>query len=298
MPESPPAAPAARRVTPLALAGRIGSTVALWTVVGGALALPFNWLRVVVIAFFAILGTIEYALLTKADTRSVAHSLFMIVLAFGYWMVVLARSFGEQPVFPVWLDGVTLAVAVQGAFVLTFNSAPDSQNTTRRILNTVFGVAYTTISLGFLARLLFFGHGSNGALLLFFAIVVTKFGDVGAFAFGSLFGRTKLVPHISPAKTWEGLAGAFVSCVAVGLIVLLCAGAKLTPLTSWPHVVVLSILLCAVGVLGDLAESVLKRCYSIKDSGHLLPGIGGILDLTDSMIFSGPVAYYYLTAIS
>lgn len=297
MPDSPPAAPVARRVTLLTLAGRIGSTVALWTVVGGALALPLNWLRIIVIAFFSILGTIEYALLTRSDTRSLAHSLYMILLGFGYWLVLLLNSFGEHPVIPVWLDGVTLALAVQGAFVFTFAEAPDGQTTMKRVVHTVFNVAYTTIGMGFLAKILFFGHATNGALLLFFTIVVTKFGDVGAFAFGSLFGRTKLVPHISPAKTWEGLAGAFFSSVIIGVGVLLLAGPKLTPLT-WPHVIVLALLLCAAGVLGDLAESVLKRCYGVKDSGRLLPGIGGILDLTDSMIFSGPVAYYYLCVIS
>jgi phosphatidate cytidylyltransferase len=297
MSESPSAAPAARRLTPLALAGRIGSTVALWIVVGGALALPLNWLRIVVIASFGFLGTVEYALLVRVETRSLAHSLFLILLAAGYWLVILAGSFAAQPSVPWWLDGVALALAVQGALVLTFASAPDGQTTTRRIANTVFGFAYTTIGIGYLAKILFLSHAASGAMLLFFAIVVTKFGDVGAFAFGSLFGRNKMVPHISPAKTWEGLAGAFVSSLVVGAAVFQLGGSKLAPLT-WPHVIALSLLLCAAGVLGDLAESVLKRCYSIKDSGHVLPGIGGILDLTDSMIFSGPLAYYYLSALS
>jgi phosphatidate cytidylyltransferase len=165
------------------------------------------------------------------------------------------------------------------------------------VRGTVFGFAYTTIAMGYLARIMFFEHSPSGAMLLFFVIVVTKFGDVGAFAFGSLFGKHKMVPHISPAKTWEGLAGAFFSSVVVGAIAFLLGGAKLAPLT-WPHVIILPLLLSASGVLGDLAESVMKRSHGIKDSGRLLPGIGGILDLTDSLLFSGPLAFYYLSAIS
>jgi phosphatidate cytidylyltransferase len=73
-------------------------------------------------------------------------------------------------------------------------------------------------------------------------------------------------------------------------------GANLVPLT-WFSGLVLAVLLCLFGVLGDLAESVLKRCHGIKDTGHALPGIGGILDLTDSMLFAAPVAYFYLKLI-
>ncbi len=297
MPDPQPAAPVARRVTPLALAGRIGSTVALWTVVGGALILPINWLRVVVIAFFGLLGTIEFAMLMRVETKSVLHSTFLVLLSIAYWLVIFISSVHASPIIPWWLDGVTLALAVQGAFVLTFIDAPDGATTMKRVFGVVFGFAYTTICMGYLARILFFQPSTSGALLLFFVIVVTKFGDVGAFALGSLIGKHKMIPHISPAKTWEGLMGAFGASVAVGAIVMALGGAKLLPLT-WPHVIILALLLSAAGVLGDLAESVLKRCHGIKDSGHVLPGIGGILDLTDSLLFSGPLAFYYLGAVS
>src|SRR3569623_139831 len=204
MPDPQPAAPVARRVTPLALAGRIGSTVALWTVVGGALLLPINWLRVVVIAFFGLLGTIEFAMLMRAETKSVLHSTFLVLLSVAYWVVILASSFHAVPVIPWWLDGVTLALAVQGAFILTLTEAPNGAVTMKRVFGVVFGFAYTTICMGYLARILFFQPSNSGALLLFFVIVVTKFGDVGAFALGSLIGKHKMIPHVSPAKTWEG----------------------------------------------------------------------------------------------
>jgi phosphatidate cytidylyltransferase len=297
MPDPQPAATVARRITPLALAGRIGSTVALWAVVGGALIAPINWLRVVVIAFFGLLGTIEFALLMRAETKSVLHSSFLVLLSVFYWGVILISSVHATPAVPWWLDGMTLILAVQGAFVLTFTEAPNGAVTMKRVFGVVFGFAYTTIGLGYLARVLFFQPSASGALLLFFVIVVTKFGDVGAFALGSLIGKHQLIPQVSPAKTWEGLLGAIGASVAVAAIVMVLAGARLAPLT-WPHVIVLALLLSAAGVLGDLAESVLKRCHGIKDSGHVLPGIGGILDLTDSMLFSGPVAFYYLAAIS
>src|SRR5262249_3226983 len=95
------------------------------------------------------------------------------------------------------------------------------------------------------------------------------------------------------AKSWEGFGGAVLgSCVAMS-VMMLCVPQQLLPLT-WPHAIVLAALLCCFGVLGDLAESVLKRCHGVKDSGHKLPGIGGILDLTDSLLFTAPVTYCYI----
>ena len=83
----------------------------------------------------------------------------------------------------------------------------------------------------------------------------------------------------------------------IGVLLLLLMPSKLAPLT-WLHGMILAPVLCATAITGDLAESVLKRCVAIKDSGKTLPGIGGILDLTDSLLFTAPVFYFYLSAIA
>src|SRR5690606_1770266 len=104
----------------------------------------------------------------------------------------------------------------------------------------------------------------------------------------SLIGRNKMIPHVSPGKTWEGFGGAlvFAQLAACGLYALFPAGLAL--LGGWSHVVTLGFLLALLAVVGDLAESVVKRSLGVKDSGNMLPGIGGALDLIDSLCFTAP----------
>jgi phosphatidate cytidylyltransferase len=106
-----------------------------------------------------------------------------------------------------------------------------------------------------------------------------------------------MIPRISPAKTWEGLGGAFVGCYVAIVGMMLAVPDSLAPL-SWSTALILAPILCVVAVIGDLAESILKRSHDIKDSGHKLPGIGGMLDLTDSLLFTAPVCYLYLKVIA
>jgi phosphatidate cytidylyltransferase len=120
---------------------------------------------------------------------------------------------------------------------------------------------------------------------------------MGAYALGVLIGKHKMIPHISPAKSWEGFVGALLTSFAGAIVLLLIIPEKLLPLT-WSHGLIIAPILCLTAVSGDLAESVIKRCTQIKDSGHALPGIGGILDLTDSLLFTAPIFYFYLSIIS
>ena len=115
----------------------------------------------------------------------------------------------------------------------------------------------------------------------------------GAYVVGSLIGKHKMIPRISPGKTWEGFAGAIVisTLVSIGFAVL----AKDTmPDLTIIHATILGIILSSTAVLGDLIESLFKREAGVKDSGRLFPGIGGILDLMDSLLFNAPIMYLYL----
>ena len=116
---------------------------------------------------------------------------------------------------------------------------------------------------------------------------------MGAYAFGSFFGQHRLAPQISPKKTWEGLLGAIVSAGMVALVAHILFSAWL-PLFHRTNVLFLGSSLGGVAIVGDLAESVIKRSIQAKDSGCLLPGIGGALDLVDSLLFTGPFLFFYL----
>jgi phosphatidate cytidylyltransferase len=132
------------------------------------------------------------------------------------------------------------------------------------------------------------------AFLILWLLAVTKFSDMGAYLTGSLVGRHKMIPHISPGKTWEGFAGGLAcsQLAACGLYALF--PQHFTVLGGWGHVITLGFLLGVLAVIGDLAESVVKRALGAKDSGRMLPGIGGALDLIDSICFTAPALYYYL----
>jgi phosphatidate cytidylyltransferase len=127
-------------------------------------------------------------------------------------------------------------------------------------------------------------------------IAVTKFSDMGAYLTGSAIGRHMMVPQISAKKTWEGFAGALVFALFCSLALF-----KLMPghlaLLNWTHATILGLLLGFAAVIGDLAESIIKRSTGVKDSGNLLPGIGGALDLIDSLLFTAPLLFFYLRLV-
>jgi phosphatidate cytidylyltransferase len=158
----------------------------------------------------------------------------------------------------------------------------------------VLGVAYVGITLSFAVQLRLFGGPADGIVALAALVIVVKLGDTGAYAVGRLFGRHKMAPVLSPGKTWEGAAGG---------IVFACLGAWLTfhllP-RAMDHVLgqrdwswlVFGLAVGGAGMLGDLAESLIKRDAGCKDSSTWMPGFGGVLDVLDSILLAAPVAYF------
>jgi phosphatidate cytidylyltransferase len=124
-------------------------------------------------------------------------------------------------------------------------------------------------------------------------ILVTKFSDLGAYVTGSLIGRHKMIPRISPGKTWEGFGGAIVISTGVSIGYAKIAGHHLVGM-NLVNAIILGVLLSSTAVIGDLIESLFKREAGVKDSGRFFPGIGGILDLMDSLLFNAPLMYLYL----
>ena len=166
---------------------------------------------------------------------------------------------------------------------------------------TAFGAAYAGGMLVF-AYLLrhhrFAVSPAAGTALLLYPVVLTWVSDIGAYAVGRLLGRTKLMPEVSPGKTRAGAVGALVATVAASVAfdqLVLRPTAQLG-LAPWVAAV-FGLVVSGAGQVGDLAESLLKREAGVKDSSHLLPGHGGILDRLDSLYFVLPLSYLVLDGL-
>lgn len=152
---------------------------------------------------------------------------------------------------------------------------------------TTFGLVYVAWFFSFLMKIRYL---PNGAKWAFYTILIVKLGDAAAYFVGKAFGRMKLVEHISPSKSVEGaLAGFFTTVLASVLSKIY------LPHVDTVHFLVMGIAVGLLAGLGDLAESLVKRDAGVKDSGRL-PGLGGILDVLDSLLLTIPFVYYYITA--
>jgi phosphatidate cytidylyltransferase len=126
------------------------------------------------------------------------------------------------------------------------------------------------------------------ALLMF--VFVVKSADIGAYSFGSLFGKHKFSPEISPGKSWEGMAGAVATATIVAILFAISCD-----IMVWWLAVIFGSCFAFIGQMGDLAESMIKRDAKQKDSASMVPGFGGILDILDSLLLAAPFAYLFFT---
>jgi len=194
---------------------------------------------------------------------------------------------------------ISFEFVVSGGFVFlllyAFFKDPDTEKSLQSVANTLLGALYLGIPLGYQVAL----KNSNrlyeglGADLVFLLYVVIWFGDSGAYLVGSKFGKHRLAPQISPKKSIEG---------AVGNIIFNFLGATLAKMwfftrLTWHDVIAITIIIGISGIIGDLIESLWKRCAGVKDSATLIPGHGGILDRVDSFVLSSPLLYFYFLYI-
>ncbi len=163
----------------------------------------------------------------------------------------------------------------------------------------LFIVAYVGVLLSLTAQLRWIAHPQDdvvniGYFALSALVVATKMGDVGAYTFGRLIGGPKMMPKLSPGKTWAGGVGHLVTAGGCSTAWLCWLGPMIS--TRWPSwdvipAVAFGVVVGFAGLMGDLAESLIKRDVGVKDAPALLPGFGGLLDLMDSILLAGPVAY-------
>lgn len=164
---------------------------------------------------------------------------------------------------------------------------------TIRLGLAAFSLLYVGLLLSVLFQLRYLGGNQAGLLGLLALICVVKMGDIGAYTVGRLFGRHKMVPLLSPGKTWEGAAGGVLFSVFAAWLVIENWGPQLVPgfsVLAWAWVGY-GVLVGIAGMAGDLAESLLKRDLGCKDSSRWMPGFGGFLDILDSVLLAGPIGY-------
>jgi phosphatidate cytidylyltransferase len=213
-----------------------------------------------------------------------------VALISGSWFVyrrrdVLAMSYD--------FDIFILLIFALGVFLRQFPQKLNPQGIETMAV-TLFGLIYVAWLGNFITRINF--ALSNGRFFVMYLVVVTKFTDIGAYLIGSSIGRHKMIPRISPKKTWEGTIGGIVFAVGGAFLCRWVMPDEMAVLTDL-HATITGVLLGAAAVIGDLAESLIKREAGVKDSSHWLPGHGGALDLVDSLLFTAPLLYVYMRLV-
>ena len=190
--------------------------------------------------------------------------------------------------FLAFVLAITLAIAGE---VLRFSPGPAS---TLNLSLTIYGIFTIGILMSFIVQLRFVGGPEWQGLPLIAMLIVVKACDIGAYTIGRLIGKHKLAPRLSPGKTLEGVGGGILFAIAgswFAFSVLPLWISSSLPSLPWWWIVGYGLLVGGTGILGDLSESMLKRCADRKDSSRWMPGFGGILDLLDSPLLAAPIAY-------
>ena len=247
----------------------------LWLLISGS---PFLFFLLISLA--ALIGLHEFF-----SFRDESASVDMKVFAYIWAICILffAHLGASEEVLLVLSAGLIIA------FLLRLRKADDLRHVSEEIGFLSLGIFYVVLLL---AYLLFLRNLEQGNLWLLLLFLIVWSNDTAAYFTGMSFGKRKLYPKISPKKSVEGFVGGLVGGIAAALLAKVIFLQELSVMDGF----VIAIAIGILGPLGDLAESMLKRSSSVKDSGSLIPGHGGILDRIDSILFSGPFLYYFVAS--
>lgn len=293
----PPAGSSKRR----ALVQRTFSTVLLIGIFVAAFWFSQNWLFAVLFFFISMAALIEYfRLFPIRGFRRFRWQTYGVSIA--YIALLFASLWGFEAQWLTELDGLAISLLVTLVVLERLRYPLEGFRTLDEIAATLFGFVYCVLLLSFVPKILMLelvdtSGAPSSSFYIIYLIAVTKLTDMGAYIVGSMIGRHKMAPHVSPGKTWQGFGGAMLFAIVGSFVLHFTMGEKI-PIITPLHAGILALVLAPVGVLGDLAESILKRSLEVKDSGHVMPGIGGFLDLIDSVIFTAPLFYIYLLIFS
>ena len=217
-------------------------------------------------AGIAYLGAAAFFVTFLFDAPAKAQDLLILTVALFLILVLITQTFRFQADFSKMLTGV--GVTVLGVLYIAF-----------------LGGFLISMRVGFTETLV--PHLSTKLIGFFFLVVMGA--DTGGYYIGKNFGKHKLVPKISPGKTWEGVIGGIIFSSVFAAI----ASATFFPELPYKISIPLAIVMTIIGLFGDLAESAMKRGSGAKDAANILPGHGGLLDRLDSLLFNAPILYYF-----
>jgi len=278
---SSPASPHGRAGRDLPAAIGVGVGVGAFVVLS---LLFLHWGFVIFMAVALVLAAVEVhqALHRHGGMRSA-----IVPIVVGTVAIVIGSYLAGLGVGPLGSDTVLLAaVGLTVIAALVWRMPGGAKNYVADSAASLFIIGYIPL-LGSFASLMLAGS-QGGWRVIAYALVVVM-GDLGGYVFGVLMGRHPMAPRISPKKSWEGLVGSFVFGIAAGIAICM-----LLLHTAWWVGLVLGVVLVAVGVCGDLIESLIKRDVGIKDMSSFLPGHGGVMDRLDSLLVTAPTAWFVL----
>ncbi|HVU36780.1 MAG TPA: phosphatidate cytidylyltransferase [Opitutales bacterium] len=255
------------------------STIGLWTIVLGTVYFFGANGGVMLLAGFTLLAQYEFnGLLEKSGLPPWKWA----TLAFGVALTVQA---GLQLECGVYLWPIAAVALTLGALACAKN--PQAH---LRLAGSVLSLAYVP------GMMMFYGKAASehGLGIAIWIIATAKFTDVGGYLVGSAIGKNKLAPSISPGKTWEGVGGGLVLAALVAAVGAHFGSAHLPDWLTPVKAATLALPIGVAAILSDLSESAFKRRAGLKDSGKCIPGIGGALDLADSLLLASPVAYFLM----
>ena len=279
---------------------RFISTIALWTI---ALAIAFSGFEIlfwVLISAFGLIALLEfYRMLDHKGLPNFKITGMIcgaVMLGGSFYYFSRMGPAGSYDFEVAVLLFFLLTVFARQMFAGLRHDEP-----LQTMAYTLFGLLYVLWLFNFTTKIVYLTPRSSmgaltGQFYVLYLIAVTKFSDMGAYLVGSVIGRHLMVPHISAKKTWEGFFGALAFALLCSLALFKLMPGHLSAL-NWTHATVLGLLLGFAAIIGDLAESIIKRSTDVKDSGNLLPGIGGALDLVDSLLFTAPLLFFYLRLV-
>ena len=282
---------------------RVATAVVLIPFVVGIVLSRSTALLALAVALVTLLALFEYFALGDA----IGHRAYRfwtatcaLLLIFVQWLVAegaVYRLSGDLIAYrKVWWFPDAAAGIEETFFLFVLGIAALTLFTRRPLVEALpsagissSGLVLVAFPLSYTVRL--HGSGTQGPLLLLFAMVIIWVGDSAAYFVGRSFGKYKLAPHLSPNKTWEGTVASFLGSLIVAVVF---ARFMTVPL---PHLLGMAAVGNLAGQVGDLLESAYKRSAGIKDSGSILPGHGGVLDRIDALILAIPVVWYYWVLI-
>lgn len=256
-----------------------------------------------VVAVLAILNPLSFIMLVCLLTMGGLYEFFYLIKKkdipiYSYTGIFIGLLIPLSIFFHFELTRNWELLFIVCAFLLMLIMQFARQDNTNAIIGlstTLFGVLYVSWFFSFIIKIRFLLPGWEGVKLVLFIVLVTKAADVGGLFIGTALGKHPLLPKVSPKKSVEGTLGGIIFSAIVAVLLSSWLPPVLRNMSIW-YISCIGLFFGSLGQLGDLSESMIKRDCNVKDSGKFLPGTGGVLDMIDSLLFSVPAFYLFMSS--